>query len=94
MSEQKQNAARPRLPQGRTRSVPVAVRCSVTCPASGQSQTLTCFLHEVLIHGYKPFHGGGSICVEKRQIRESSSQEDSLRSIVLQISKFQAEIQR
>lgn len=64
-----------------------------TCPAAGQSQTLTCFLHEVLIHGHNPLHGG-SISVERGQIRQLFSQEGSLQSTALQISKFQAQLQR
>lgn len=38
--------------------------CSALCRIAGQSQTLTCFLHEVLIHSHNPLHGGGSISVE------------------------------
>lgn len=40
--------------------------CSATCPAAeGRTKTLTCFLHEVLIHGHDALHGGGSISVER-----------------------------
>jgi len=69
--------------------------CSDTCPAAEHSPTRTCFLHEVLIHGHNPLHGGGSTSVERGRADQAVfSQEGSLQSTALQISKFQAQLQR
>lgn len=73
-SRQRQDAARPRLLQER-QTTPCACGSkarSTTCPAAEESQTLTCFLHEVLIHGHNPLHGGGSISVERRKADQAA----------------------